>query len=60
MNMDNPKKSMDLQSIESIDTRIIRRHDKEGNVDLYEEGILSHIQVHDELNCSMKMRTIRR
>ena len=23
-------------------------------VDLYEEGIISHIQVHDELNCSIR------
>ncbi len=23
-------------------------------MDLYEEGILSHIQVHDELNCSIE------
>ena len=27
---------------------------KKGMVDLYEEGILSHIQVHDELNCSIE------
>ena len=27
---------------------------KKAMVDLYEEGILSHIQVHDELNCSIE------
>jgi DNA polymerase-1 len=27
---------------------------KKAMVDLYEEGILSHIQVHDELNFSIK------
>jgi DNA polymerase I-like protein with 3'-5' exonuclease and polymerase domains len=27
---------------------------KKAMVDLYEEGILSHIQVHDELNCSIQ------
>ena len=25
-------------------------------VDLYEEGIISHIQVHDELNCSIESK----
>ena len=27
---------------------------KKAMVDLYEEGIVSHIQVHDELNCSIE------
>ena len=27
---------------------------KKAIVDLYEEGIISHIQVHDELNCSIE------
>ena len=27
---------------------------KKAMVDLYEEGIISHIQVHDELNCSIQ------
>jgi DNA polymerase I-like protein with 3'-5' exonuclease and polymerase domains len=27
---------------------------KKAMVDLYEEGILAHIQVHDELNCSIE------
>tara|TARA_R110002020_G_scaffold240326_1_gene453104 strand:+ start:9128 stop:9331 length:204 start_codon:yes stop_codon:yes gene_type:complete len=27
---------------------------KKAMIDLYEEGILSHIQVHDELNCSIE------
>ena len=27
---------------------------KKAMVDLYEEGIISHIQVHDELNCSIR------
>ena len=27
---------------------------KKAMVDLYEQGIVSHIQVHDELNCSIE------
>ena len=27
---------------------------KKAMVDLYEEGIISHVQVHDELNCSIQ------
>ena len=27
---------------------------KKAMIDLYEEGIVSHIQVHDELNCSIE------
>ena len=29
---------------------------KKAMVDLYEEGIVSHIQVHDELNCSIESK----
>jgi DNA polymerase-1 len=29
---------------------------KKAMVDLYEEGIISHIQVHDELNCSIESK----
>jgi DNA polymerase I-like protein with 3'-5' exonuclease and polymerase domains len=29
---------------------------KKAMVDLYEEGILAHIQVHDELNCSIESK----
>ena len=27
---------------------------KKAMVDLYEQGVVSHIQVHDELNCSIE------
>ena len=29
---------------------------KKAMVDLYEEGVLAHIQVHDELNCSIERK----
>ena len=29
---------------------------KKAMVDLYDEGIISHIQVHDELNCSIESK----